>query len=83
MTRTPTHEEFRAVGYTGAAAQYPMDELAIKMIAAWNGVRPDQLPEAFKYHPNQWSLDAWTRVAEVAYGHVSAILRSGDSEDWT
>src|SRR5687768_5176345 len=61
---TPTHEEFRAVGFTGAAAELPRDELAIVMLAAFNGVRPDQLTEPMKYFPNEATKRAWTNVAE-------------------
>lgn len=59
--------DFRAIGYTNAARQYPMDDpLAVVMFAAWVGVEPDKLPEAMRYNPNQWSADAWARVASAA-----------------
>ena len=36
---------FRSVGFTPAAAEFPRDELAIKMLAAFNNVSPEQLTE--------------------------------------
>jgi hypothetical protein len=62
----PTHEGFRAIGFTEQAASLPRDELALYMFAAFNGVTVDQLPEPFKYFPNEATKAAWERVAEAA-----------------
>ena len=61
-----TDEEFRAVGFTGAARNFPRDELALVMLAAFNGVRPDQLTPAMRYFPNEATKRAWTNVAAAA-----------------
>lgn len=60
-------EELRAVGYTEDARNYPMDEDALSLFAAFNGVSVDKLPAAFKFHPNAWSRDAWRRVAKARH----------------
>lgn len=65
-------EESRAVGYTGAARQYPIEEaLALVMFAAWNGVDPGQLPEAMRYFPNEATKRAWERVARAACEYLA------------
>lgn len=56
--------DFRSVGFTDAAASYPRSKLALAMFAAFNGVTPEQLPEAMRYFPNEATERAWTRVAE-------------------
>ena len=72
----PSHEEFRAVGFTGMAADFPRDQLALKMFAAFNGVTVDQLPEPFRYFPNKATQEAWTRVAKVLEAEIEN-LQSG------
>lgn len=63
----PLDEDFRDVGYMPEARNFPIkDRFALTLFAAFNGVRPDQLPPAARYHPNQWSRDAWSRVADAA-----------------
>ena len=70
-TATPmTPEQYRDVGYTKIAAQFPMEALPLAMFSAFNGVTPDRLPEAMHYHPNAWSQKAWTRAADVAVAWV-------------
>ena len=50
----PTPAEFRAVGFTAAAAQYPLSDNGIAIIADHNGVLPEQLPRAFCYSSNAY-----------------------------
>lgn len=52
MTK-PLDEDFRAVRYTGAARDHPMNAMALVMLAAWNNVEVGQLTPAMRYHPNQ------------------------------
>lgn len=59
MTDAP---DFRAVGFTDAAAQYPKDELAKIALAAWLNVPVEKLPVAMHYHPNSSMMEAWGRV---------------------
>lgn len=61
---------FRAVGFTPAAAEFPRDELAIKMLAAFNNVSPDKLTEGMFFFPNESTKIAWTRVADAARAHI-------------
>lgn len=67
----PTHEEFRAVGFTGAAAEFPRDDLALAMFAAFNNVTVAQLPHPFHYFPNPATREAWNRVAVAAARHLT------------
>lgn len=63
----PTDEEFRAIGFTGMARDFPRDEMAVRMFAAFVGISVEQLPSpAWKFFPNEWTRDAWTRVADAA-----------------
>jgi hypothetical protein len=71
----PTDEEFRDVGYKGAARDYPMDEFAVALMAAFNGVTAEQLVEAMKYHPNANTKAAWERVANASKLHVLKAMR--------
>lgn len=61
---------FRAVGFTPAAAEHPRDILALVMLAAFNGVTPDKLPEGMRYFPNESTKRAWGRVAEAARAQI-------------
>lgn len=62
---------FRSVGFTPAAAEFPRDELAIKMLAAFNNVSPDQLTEGMLFFPNESTRTAWRRVADAARVHLT------------
>lgn len=74
MQNNPTDEDFRAVGYTGAARKRPIEEaMALVMFAAWNGVEPYQLPEAMRYFPNEATKQAWMRVARAAHEYLTLI----------
>ena len=63
--------KFRAVGFTKAAAEYPRDEMALAMFAAFNGVKVEQLPEGMRFFPNASMRDAWGRVANAARAFLS------------
>ena len=58
MAETPTPEEFRAVGFTAVAAEYPLSEAGSAIVAEHNGVQLDRMPVAFRYAPNPW-MHAW------------------------
>lgn len=53
--------DFRAVGFTADAAQFPRPPLAVAMLAAFNNVTADQ-----RYFPNDHMMRAWERVADTA-----------------
>lgn len=81
----PTDEDFRAIGFTKEASNWPRDELAVKMIAAFNGVPADDLPSlAWRYFPNKQTADAWKRVADVALaaGRAEAVAAPAAEADW-
>ncbi len=59
-------DPYRAVGFTELAKDFPRDDLAIALLAAFNNVRPDQLTEGMKCFPNAATAEAWKRVAQVA-----------------
>lgn len=57
---------FRAIGFTPKAADFPRDDLAICMFAAFNNVKPEQLTEGMRFFPNESTQKAWARVAQAA-----------------
>jgi hypothetical protein len=54
---TPTPEEFRAVGFTAAAAEFPLSNSAAEIVAIHNGVARIAMPPAFFYAPNAYMRD--------------------------
>ncbi len=52
MTNVPTDEEFRKAGFTAEAANYPLTTSAVRVLAEFNGVTPEQLPQTYHYAPN-------------------------------
>lgn len=74
VEREPLDEEFRAAGFTGAARQFPRDDLEARLFAAFLNVHVDQLPVAFRYFPNEATKNAWGRVAEAARAAVAEEL---------
>lgn len=62
----PTPEEFRAVGFTEKAAEYPRSEIELLLFAAFNNVKVEQLTPGMRYHANLWMESAWQRVADAA-----------------
>lgn len=60
-----TEIDFRSVGYTEEAKQFPMNDIDLVARAAWNGVAVSQLPEAMRYYPNRHMQDTWRRVIDA------------------
>lgn len=59
----PTDDEFRAVGFTATALNYPLSERAFAWLCRFNGVEPSaKVPRAWKYAPNAYML-AWLERA--------------------
>lgn len=54
----PTHEEFRATGFTSAAADYPMSPESLFWLIRFNGADPYKWkpPRAWWYAPNAYML---------------------------
>lgn len=50
----PTEEEFRASGWTKAAANFPLSEGAVKVRCAYNGITIEQAPRTWWYAPNAY-----------------------------
>ena len=48
------------------AAMPERDNLALAMLAAWLNVRVDQIPPENVAHTNPHTMEAWSRVGEVA-----------------
>ena len=61
----PTDEEFRHIGFTGAARNYPRSELAFKAFCAFVNVDPAKASETIKYAPNESCQKAWERVVKA------------------
>jgi len=60
----PTHEQFREIGFTGEAAQYPLSEAAYQWLRWFNGV-PDgyEVPDTWRYAPNAYMQEYLERKA--------------------
>lgn len=69
-------DPYRLVGFTDLAKDFPRDDLAIALLAAFNNVRPYQLTEGMKCFPNASTAEAWKRVAQVAEAWV--LLKEQD-----
>lgn len=63
----PTHEEFRAIGFTGDAAMFKRSPEAQEAFEAWFGEMPDghEYHKTFKYSPNEVTHAAWERVGDI------------------
>lgn len=44
----------------------PRDDIAFRLLCAFNGIEPDQAPEHFWWFHNPHMRDAWQRVADKA-----------------
>lgn len=60
----------REAGFMPAALNYPRDELALKMLCAFNGVDPSKAPDGWRYFPNPATAKSWGRVADAARAHI-------------
>lgn len=70
-----TDEELRAVGFSALARNYPRDELALRMFAAFQGnITVEQMPPGMKFFPNEATQQAWSRVADAAMAYVGEAL---------
>lgn len=61
-----TEEDFRKIGFSETAQFYPRDDLAFAMVCAFCGYDPDKAPAALRFFPNESTMKAWQRVADVA-----------------
>ena len=50
-------EDFRAVGFTGAARNFPLNEAGKRAVASLNGTTVAKMPAAFCYAPNAYMRD--------------------------
>ena len=62
----PFDSDFREVGFSSLARDYPRSRRQIEMIAAWNNIPSSKLQEAAKYFPNANMEAAWGRVEAAA-----------------
>jgi len=79
MPDTPTPEEFRAVGFTAAAADHPLSEAGSAIVAEHNGVEPNRMPVAFRYAPNPW-MHAW--LEELGQRKMAGLPVRHESGRW-
>lgn len=69
---TVTDQQLRDAGFTSAAREFPRDELALRLLCAFNGVPPESAPPSWWFYPNSTAKEAWGRVADfVKEGWVS------------
>ncbi len=52
----------------------PKDDLALTMMAAWCNVSIEQLPDEARYHPNDYTRQAWDRVGRAAMAYLAKSL---------
>jgi hypothetical protein len=69
---TPTDQQFRDVGFTGEARNYPRDDFALVLLAAFNNVTVEQLTTPMRFYPNESTERAWKRVADAACAYLNA-----------
>lgn len=60
----------REAGFTSNALNYPRDELAFKLLCAFNGADPSKAPDGWRYFPNPATAKSWGRVAAAARAHI-------------
>lgn len=56
----------RDAGFTTDAFNYPRADDELKLLCAFNGIRPEQAPRGWRYYPNAGMMKAWQRVTEAA-----------------
>jgi hypothetical protein len=72
---------FRAVGFTAAAAAFPLSHAGQLVVAAHNGVTVDRMPEAFRFAPNA-GMKLWLEaLGELLL--AGACVRDDDGRWWT
>lgn len=59
-----THEQLRDAGFSGIESY--RDEVALRLLCAFNGVDPVKAPPGWSAHPNASTRKAWERVAAEA-----------------
>lgn len=64
------------------AVDLTKDPLALAMMAAWVGVRVDQLPKEMQAHTCRHTMAAWKRVGDAAVAHLAALNTRPDIEAW-
>lgn len=58
--------DFRSVGFTSMAEDYPRSTFELELFSAFTGYPADKFPEACHYFPNEWTQTAWRAVAKRA-----------------
>ncbi len=67
-----TDEQLHAAGFTPRCREWPRDEVALRLLCAFNGVDPKLAPPGWWFHPGNESIEAWKRVADAAREIFSA-----------
>lgn len=57
-------QQIRDAGFDGAVGH--RDEVALRLLCAFNGVDWQKAPPGWWVHPNESTKDAWRRVADEA-----------------
>lgn len=66
LVAPPSDAEFRACGYTGEAAKYPLSDRAFLWLCRWNGISPELAPRTWRYAPNAFVQASLDRKAAFA-----------------
>lgn len=56
------------------------DDLAMKLLCAFNGIEPGQAPPSWWYYANESMRSAWHRVADVVREEARLIAASGEQD---
>ncbi len=59
-------EQLRATGFAVGATDIPRDQVALRLLCAFNGVDWQKAPPGWWFHPNESTRAAWQRVADEA-----------------
>lgn len=70
----PSSEDLRAIGFTTAALAFPRDDLALRLLAAFNNVDVEKLPRGAAFFPNESTRAAWDRVAKAAAEQMASHI---------
>lgn len=74
---TPTIDEFRSTGYTHFASEYPLSCLAVAAKAEFCGLNVEDLPNTFKFAPNQYCHELWEWLGEEKHQGRSIWAKPG------
>src|ERR1700731_3987744 len=58
--------DLRKTGFAAEASALPRDEIALRLLCAFNGIDWREAPPGWWFHPNEITKRAWERVVDEA-----------------